>query len=198
MVDAITLVVEGRTDEAVGKRLLADAGIAVTAVYGLKGKNYLDERLRGYNNAARFSPWIVLRDLNSDKWCAALLRDRLLPAPAPLMRLHIVVRAVEAWLLADNEALSEFLGVPIGDLPAKPEDLPHPKATLIDLARNSRKRAIRDGLVPVAGSTAKVGPGFAAMIAEFATGVWRPESAARRCESLMRLLRHLDSLRGAR
>jgi hypothetical protein len=66
MRDRITLAVEGRTDEAVGKRLLAHAGIEAGAVYGLRGKHDLDGKLPAYNNAARFSPWLVLRDLNTD------------------------------------------------------------------------------------------------------------------------------------
>ena len=198
MLEAITLAVEGRADEAVGKRLLADAGIQTTAVYGLNGKHYLDKRLAKYNNAARFSTWMVLRDLNSDESCAPVLRARLLPSPAPRMRLHIVVRAVEAWLLADHKAFSEFLGVRSGDLPANPEEVLQPKFALIELARTSRKGAIRDGFVPAPGSTAKVGPGYTAMITEFATRTWRPKIAASRSASLDRLLRHLDALQSSR
>lgn len=106
----VTLAVEGRTDEAVGKRLLVHGGHDVGPVYGLKGKDYLDTKLRGYNNAARFSPWLVLRDLDNDASCAPPLRARLLPATSARMRLHIVVRAVESWLIADHEALSRFFG----------------------------------------------------------------------------------------
>ncbi len=198
MVNAITLAVEGRTDEAVGKRLLADAGIGTTAVYGLKGKHYLDEKLAGYNNAARFSSWLILRDLNSDEACAPGLRKRLLPSPAPLARLHIVVRAVEAWLLADHETLGAFLRVPSRDLPANPDELPHPKLALIEIARRSRRKAILGGFLPAPGSTASVGPGYTAMITEFATRTWRPRIAAYRSASLGRLLRHLDRLQDTR
>ena len=188
----ITLAVEGRVDEAVARRLLKDAGLEAGPVYGLKGKPALDPKLEGYNRAARFGPWLVLRDLNSDAPCAPALRQQLLPSPSARMRLHVVVHAVEAWLLADTAAFSTFLGVKEATLPPAPEVLPSPKQYVINLARGSRKRTVRDALLPEKGAAARVGPGYNAMLAEFVATTWRPPVAALRSESLERLRRHLD------
>lgn len=135
--------VEGLADEAALKRLVEDSGAQLGAVYGKRGKPNLVYRLRGYNSAARFSPWVVLIDLDRDADCAPTYRSNLLPNPAPQLCLRIVVRALEAWLIADRANLAKFLGVRISRVPIYPETLDDPKKVLIDLAHNSRKRAIR-------------------------------------------------------
>jgi hypothetical protein len=53
--------------------------------------------------------------------------------------------------------------------------------------RQSRKRAVREALVPKPGTTAKVGPGYGVFLIDFATRRWRPRIAARRSPSLARL-----------
>ena len=190
----VTLAVEGRTDEAVARRLIREAKLDVGNVYGLRGKPGLDAKLGGYNQAARHSPWLVLRDLNSDADCAPRLRARLLPDPAPKMRLHIVVRAVEAWLIADAVSLAEFLSVSSARIPARPEELENPKATMVQIARHSRRGAVRDAILPRQDGSAPVGPGYVATLTEFAIRRWRPGAAAHQSESLARLRKHLRAL----
>jgi hypothetical protein len=97
------------------------------------------------------------------------------------MVFRIVVREIEAWLMADAEALSRFLAVPLRSIPADPEQVPDPKETLVDLARSSRRREIREDLVPRPGSGRAVGPGYTATMLEFTHTVWRPAVAAARC-----------------
>ncbi len=62
------------------------------------------------------------------------------------------VRHVEAWLLADRERISAFLGVGTVKVPRDPETLEDPTRTLVDLARQSRRRDIREDMVPRPGS----------------------------------------------
>ena len=57
-------------DEAVVRRMILEVGAQPGPVYGKNGKRRLRERITGYNNAARFSPWIVLIDLDHDAECA--------------------------------------------------------------------------------------------------------------------------------
>lgn len=191
MGQSVTIAVEGATDAAVAKRLLAEAGYQCGAEYIRRGKASLDERLHGYNNAARFSCWLVLRDLDRDAGCAPELLGRLLPEPAPNMRLHVPVRAIEAWLLADVDGFSSFFAVPRARIPSEPEALPNPKQAVLDVARHSRKKAISESLVPQEGTTARVGPGYTSLMIQFATDRWRPDVADPRCESLARLRRFL-------
>ena len=179
--------VEGPTDEAVLRRVVEHLGASLGPVYGETGKNTLLRQLHGYNQAAQFSPWIVLVDLDQGFECAPPAREQWLPSPAPQMCLRIAVREVESWLMADRERLSEFLGIAVARVPATPESLENPKATLVGLARGSRRHGIRMDMVPRPESGRPEGPAYASRLIEFAQGPWRPDIAAAHADSLQRL-----------
>lgn len=198
MLDAVTIVVEGTTDAAVAKRLLKDTGLPFGREYIKQGKDALMRNLSGYNSAARFSCWLVLRDLDRDAQCAPELRRRLMPKPSKFMRFHVAVRAVEAWVLADAEAFSAFFSVAQSRIPTAPEAIADPKGAVVALARRSRRRAIREALLPAEGTTATIGPGYVAALTQFVRDEWRPDVAAARSESLARLRRFLLTVKGGK
>jgi hypothetical protein len=63
----ISSAVEGLVDEAVAKRLISEAGGNPGPVFGKNGKPHLKQRIKGYNQAARLTPWLVL--LERMIWC---------------------------------------------------------------------------------------------------------------------------------
>ena len=191
---SIDAAVEGVTDEAVVERLIDHAGGQVGTVYGRSGKDRLRKKISGYNNAARHAPWFVLVDLDHEKDCAPALREAWLPEPAPCLCFRVAVHEVEAWLLADCETLAGYLGVPVKHMPTHPERLTDPKGALVALARHSRRKDIRDAMVPRAGSGRRVGQGYTGRIIDYATTAWRPDIAARSAESLRRALSCLQRL----
>lgn len=193
----VSAAVEGDLDEAVLRRLAAEVGLNVGPVYGRNGKDDLDLRLPGYNNAARFAPWVVLRDLEHDAECAPVLRRRLLPQPAPRLCFRIAVRSAESWLLADVANLARYLSVREERFPRQPEGLLRPKRTMVDLARRSRRREIVREMVPPPGISSEVGPAYAARLAEFVRTAWNPRLAARGAPSLLKALDALQRLRNA-
>jgi hypothetical protein len=87
----VTVAVEGILDEAIVHRLLEHLGAGIGAVHGRHGKRHLERSLRGYNEAARLSPWLVMLDLDSDAECAPILRAQLLASESPMMLLRIAV-----------------------------------------------------------------------------------------------------------
>jgi len=187
--------VEGIVDEAVLRRLLVHTGITPGSVYGKKGKSFLRQRLDGYNQAAHIVPWVVLVDLNHEANCAPALRGSWLPNPAPQMCFRVAVREVESWLLADRERLAGFLSIAVTSVPQNPEALEDPKRTIVDLAAQSRRREIRQDMVPRPGSGCSVGPAYTSRIIEFVTNPrcgWRPNVAAENADSLGRCLRSLS------
>lgn len=190
----LTSAVEGAFDEAVVKRIVGAVGGELGTVYGKKGKHALLRRLGGYNAAAECSPWIVLVDLDRDADCAPPFRAECLPQPACSMCFRIAVRAVEAWLLADRERFSRFLGVRIASLPRSPEDVEDPKQLVVELARGSTKRDIRTDLVPRVASGRRVGGAYVDRLTEFVAGSWRPETAAQNADSLRRCLERATEL----
>ena len=193
----ITGAVEGDVDEAVMRRLVEHVGATPGPVYGRNGKNHLRQRLDGYNQAARFSPWVVLVDLNHDADCAPPFCASWLPNPAPYMCFRVAVRMVEAWLLADRERLARFLSVAVAQIPLSPEGVDDPKHTMVELAKLSRRREIREDMVPRPGSGRIVGPAYTSRLIEFVLGGtsgWRPEVAAKLSDSLDRCLDCLRQL----
>ena len=191
----ISAAVEGLVDETVVKSLIADAGATAGRVYGKKGKPYLRRSIAGYNNAARFGPWVVLVDLDQDTDCAPQLRNIWLDARAPKLCFRVAVRAVEAWLLADRESIAKFLSVSQTHIPLSPEAESNPKQIMVDIAAKSKRRSIREDMVPRPGSGRLVGPAYTSRLIEFVqSSLWRPAVAAQRSDSLRRCRRCLERL----
>jgi len=195
----VSAAVEGLTDEAVLRRLVSEAEGAVDTVYGKQGKSYLRHRIAGYNNAARFSPWVVLVDLNAEEECAPALRRVWLPKPTSNMCFRVAVRATESWLLADPERLASYLGIRRSLVPRNPDDLDRPKEAVVELARRSRRRAIREDMVPRPDSGRRIGPAYTSQLVQFVgdrVKGWRPAVAAHRSDSLRRCLQRIAELVG--
>lgn len=182
----VSAAVEGIVDAAVIQKLITEYGGQPGTIYGQTGKDSLREKIAGYNNAAHHSPWVVVVDLDKDAVCAPRFRSAWIPHPAPLMCFRVVVRAVEAWLMADSQTLSAFLGIPRARVPAAPEHVVDPKRAMVDLARRSRKRAIRIDMVPREGSGRATGPAYATRLIEYVQSRWRPSFAAQNTDSLRR------------
>jgi hypothetical protein len=185
--------VEGIVDEAVLRVLIEHAGATAGEVYGKNGKDHLKERLPGYNSAANHGPWVVLMDLDDDE-CAPPALDTILPAPSRYMCFRLAVREIESWLLADRARIARYLRVPEARIPGDPESLNEPKQELVRAAGHSTSRAIRDDMVPRAGSGRKVGSGYTARMIEFIISRWRPDDAASRSDSLGRCIRRIREL----
>jgi hypothetical protein len=119
----ISGAVEGIVDEAALRTLIGYVGATAGPVFGKSGKNDLKKRLLAYNNAAKFQRWTVLIDLDHEDDCPLRYKSAYLESPSPLMCFRIVVREIEAWLLADRGNIAEFLSVPLKSVPFKPESL---------------------------------------------------------------------------
>jgi hypothetical protein len=118
----VNLVVEGPTDRAAAEKILLSRSLPTdpNRVFGLRGKSHLDKQLVGYNRAAKRGPWLVLRDTDNDAGgCPLRLRLDLLPEPQhPALCLRFAVRSLDAWILADVEAVAEQFSVSQGKVPA--------------------------------------------------------------------------------
>jgi len=110
------------------------------------------------------------------------------------MVFRLAVREVEAWLLADAHALSRFLRIPEGRVPADPDAEKDPTLTLVNLARQSTSPRIRQAIVPARGDRVQVGKLYEATIIEFAENHWSLERASQRSRSLARARTALEAL----
>lgn len=123
-----------------------------------------------YNEAGRHTPVIGLADLEQAACAPSLLAEQL-PNLSAGFHLRLAVRMLESWLMADRPSLAAFLRVPIASVPVDPDAEVHPKRTLIDLARKSTSKAIREAMVPD-DSGSLVGPDYVATMCEFITQHW--------------------------
>ena len=193
----ISAAVEGPTDEALVRRLIAESGGFTGQVYGKNGKAALRSRIGGYIHAARHSPWIIVVDLDREAACAPELRRSWVSVDEPKLCFRVAVRAIEAWLLADQESVATFLSVPLSRVPSNPESADNPKQVMINLAAQSRRREIREDMVPRARSGRREGPAYSSRLIEFINSGnvrWRPRIAAKHSDSLRRSMECLSKL----
>lgn len=182
----VTVACEGHVDNAVIGRVLEGHDVEAPTAHVTGGVVSLMRRLPGFIAAAHHSAWIVQRDLDQDAACAPeLLRDRALAGP-PGLNLIIAVRQTESWLLADRDRIAAFLGVRAGLVAEHPEMLASARDHVVSLARRSRQRAIRDGMVPRESSGRAVGAEYAGRMIEFASRHWQFDDAAQRAAPSLR------------
>ncbi|MBV9506846.1 MAG: hypothetical protein JO323_17775 [Acidobacteriia bacterium] len=196
MPEAISIACEGILDRTALSRLLTEHELPLGPVYELGGKTKVDRRIQGYVNAGRFSPWLVQRDLDDDAECAPELLQKLAPDRSRGFCMIIPVRQTESWLIADQAGLADYLKVPASRIPGEPETLPDAKVALVDLARRSRSREIREGMVPGPNSGRKVGAAYTALMQQFIVESWNPRGDAKhRAPSLAKLMFRLSAFR---
>ena len=187
-------------EEAVAEQLLPFCGHRLGVVYGKRGYAYVQEMAaKFYHLATKYSGVLVLTDFRDAKTnCVAdALQEYIwhrLPEPPRTFLCRFAVNELESWLLADYEGLAKFLSVATSRLPPQPEKEEFPKRTLVNLARTSQKRRIREGIAPPSGHRAAVGPDYMPLMREFIADFWDIAAAMRRAPSLGRCVRRLREL----
>jgi len=183
----INLAVEDDLSEAVLMRILQtryDVGVC----YKRGGFGHLKKNIRGFNNASKGMPHIVLTDLDRGE-CAPTLIEEWLPVPIHHNLLfRVAVREVESWVIADRDRFAKFLGIRKTLVPVNVDAIDDPKECLINLARKSRRRNLREDIVPTEGSTAKQGPDYNGRLISFVEEFWNPYEAMRKSPSLERTI----------
>lgn len=198
----INLVVEDELSEQMLRTLLERCGNAfeVGAVYGNGGYGYLKSKLSGFNQAAKGMPYLMLTDLDSRPCATQLIEDWFCCKAEDYSKrrnhnllFFIAVREVEAWLLADRESFAAFLKIKVDHVPLQPDQIADPKRLVVDLARKSKNRRIREDIVPRTGSVMVTGPDYNGRLREFAVQNWRMNAAESNSPSLRRAKAALKS-----
>jgi len=186
---SVLLAVEDAPGAAVATRLLADQRVDVAQVVGMRGNAYLRSKAAAFNRTATGFPVFMLTDLDNPKCCPSdLIAKWVVGRKHEDFLLRIAVVEVEAWIMADRYAFADFIRVPAGRVPAKPDDVPDPKQFLVNLARKSSSSKLRQDMVPADGSTAPVGPAYNPTITGFVRQRWCPSRAAESSPSLRRTI----------
>lgn len=195
MATPINLVVEDFLSEIVVRVILGHFGrkFIICGVYGLQGNLYIKRKVKGFNNAAQFTPYFILTDLD-EITCAPILVQSWFAGLAkhPDCIFRVAVQEVEAWLLADPERFSQFLGISSKLIPNNIEDIKNPKEFLVSLARKSRFRHIKEDIVPLS-DLSKVGLDYNGRLSYFVQNRWRLSIAQSNSKSLNKAVQVLKN-----
>jgi len=168
---------------------------ATRTIYNRGGYGYLKRNINGFNRAAKGVPFLVGTDLDRYACPPALIADWLAEPKHHNLLIRVAVQEAEAWVLADRQGVATFLGISVAKIPENVEALPKPKEALIELARTSRKRQLRDDICPLPHSTSKIGPNYNARLGGFVRQSWNPNVARLRSPSLSRTIDRLTAFR---
>lgn len=139
----IGFVTEGGSDVSVVREICQKVGIK-TQFRRMRGNNLgKGKRLAALLSAAGSKKIIILKDLHrsTPSEINTKFREAGLEGEA---KLCIVVKAVESWLLADEKALSDYLGTKVKQV-QNPEDISKPDELLDDIFEKEKGRAYLKG-----------------------------------------------------
>lgn len=187
----INIAVEDPLSEAVLRKILlcSEQPYIIGSCFSRGGFGYLKKSIRGFNNAAKGIPFLVLTDLDRTGCAPMLIREWLPISGHRNLMLRVAVREVEAWILADRSAFATFLMISKNLVPVNADEIDDPKRLVVNLARKSKQREVRKAIVPGLKSTAKVGPDYNGSLMLFAERFWNIDEAVKNSPSLERTVR---------
>ncbi len=158
-----------------------------------RGSGYIQVKLNAFNNAARHTNFLVLTDLDQHE-CAPSFVDELLEREKEdNLFLRVAVREVESWILADRDNFAKYISISPAKINPNPDNLEDPKNYLFTLAKQSRKRRIREG-IPPKDRTARIGKEYNPLLISFVRDYWDFKEAMKRSDSLRRFVIQFDNM----
>jgi len=197
MTRCVELVVgEGMLEIPAAQKIIYAIGLETdrTVLINKRGRHAFWKDAPRYNKAAaHLGPIFALADLESEPCPSGLIAGYLRARRHPHFVLRVAERMLESWLLADTSALAKYLRVSARRFPRNPDTEPNPKRTLVNLARQSTSRSLKQDLVPDQDSRGLVGKGYVPRMTEFIETAWRPLEARSNSESLRRAIAAIQS-----
>lgn len=183
----VHLLVEGALDEPVLRQITKhNSSIEVVACSVKHGKQNLRAQINNYNRAAVSQRFICLVDLDNDECAPSLIRQWLPEGRHPNFLFRVVIREVESWLMADRKNFAEYMGVNFNKIPPYPDSENDPKQLVVNLAKRSKFKRIRQNMIPRENSTSKVGKAYIDELSVFAAKYWNIDAACQNSSSLQR------------
>ena len=194
----VILAVEDELSEAVSRQILKRFNIEIWDTILGEGYTYLQQKAMEFNRSASGTAIFMLTDLDSAQNCPPrLIQSWIKGALNPQFFFRVAVMEVESWVMADRIGFAAFLSVPWHRIPSPTDSILNPKEFLLSLARRSKKKTIREALVPAQGTTLNVGNEYNTLLSEFVREHWNLERAATASPSLKRTLDRLAQEKNA-
>ena len=158
------------------------------------GKGKIKKQIGAYNNAAQYNHYFIIADLDNSYDCApSLINDWLPDKHTSKFLFRVAVHEIESWLLADRANFAAFFSISQVLVPLYPDNELDPKQTVITLAKKSRKREIREAIVP-ADDFVKIGQGYNVQLQKYIQNVWDINSARKNSPSLDKAIKSLEKI----
>ena len=189
MLDSVILAVEDELSEAISTKILKSFDIEISVILSEDGNGYLRRKAPELNRSANGVDVFLLTDLDSPQDCPPGLVYSWIKGPLnPRFLFRVAVMEVESWVMADRIGFANFLSIPTHRIPTTTDEILNPKEFLVSLARMSKKRKIRDELIPQQGARIPVGYGYNTRLRQFVRDHWDLERASNVSPSLKRTL----------
>ncbi len=191
----INLVVEDVLSATVAQAMLksSERPFLVATVRNERGFGAIKTKIRKFNQAAQWMPYLVITDLDNHPCPVTMVNEWIATPRHNNLIFRVAVREIEAWLLADRENIARFLQISSAQIDRSPETLHDPKAALIQaVKKHSRSRSIRTDIVPI-GATSSIGPNYNGRLSEFTMKHWDVNLARTNAPSLDRAMRSLEN-----
>lgn len=188
----VILAVEDELSESISTQILGHFDIEIWYTIRGKGNVALRQKAPELNRSTNGAAIFLLTDLDTPRECPpGLIRSWIRGSLNPKFFFRVAVMEVESWVMADRMGFADFLSIPLHRIPSPTDDILNPKEFLLSLARRSKKKTVREALVPAQGTTFSVGNEYNTLLSEFVREHWDLERAATASPSLKRTLDRL-------
>ncbi|WP_186027826.1 hypothetical protein [Burkholderia gladioli] len=197
MTRTVFIVGEDELCCAIADALIAHSGIAVDVQQRIVagGEAPFRQKIPAMNNVAKnVMPVLMVADADQAPCVVTQRNSWLPPNVSQRLSMRLAVKEAEAWVLADHVGFSNFATVNKDLFPTQPEAVPDPKQALLALVKKSKRRELRDEMLPGKGATSPVGLGYNVHMTDFVKNYWSIGRAIDRAPSLARAIPRVASL----
>lgn len=197
MTGTVFVVGEDELCCAIADALIAHSGIAANIQQRIVtgGAGPFRQKILAMNNVAKnVMPVLMVADADQAA-CVVTQRNAWLPRDvSQRLSMRLAVREAEAWVLADHIGFSKFAVLSKDLFPGNPEAEADPKQALLALVKKSKRRELRDEMLPGRGATSPVGLGYNVHMTDFVKNHWDVGRAVNRAPSLARAIPRVAAL----
>ncbi len=187
-------LVANRNARSDHRLVFRDGFPAVTEGYGA-----IKSKCKAFLKMARAgNHTFIITDLDTAECACVLIRDWFAipqgdPVDLPSQCIfRVAVREVESWIIADNAAWAEYIGIAAANFSMHPDRLDDPKKHLLNAIRRKGRKKVHREMLPH--GSAHIGPRYNEVLCDFVDSSWEPERAAENSPSLARALKALMKL----
>jgi hypothetical protein len=189
----VNIVVEDVLSEVLLKKIIENSpgNLKVNRCFRKGGSGYIKKNLQGFNHGAGINPFIVLVDLDKIECPPSLIKKWITFEVNDGFIFRVAVREIESWIMADKVSFADYISVSSDKIPHDIETIEDPKEFLLNLLKGSKKKDLKDDMLPRKGSTSKLGPLYNDILIDFISNHWELKRAVKNSRSLEKLVKSL-------